>query len=168
MTEIRVATADEAADVARVQVATWRAAYAGLVSGAVLDRLSVPAAASRWSERLGQPGHRLWVAGRGEVAGFVSAGPARDDDGPDGEVYALYVLPDHQRGGLGRALLATAARWLRDEAAYGDLALWVLAANAAGRAFYAATGWHRDGTQRDIDVCGDVVREVRYRMSFQR
>jgi GNAT superfamily N-acetyltransferase len=166
--EIRVAAAEDAAGIARVQVATWRAAYAGLIAAPVLDGLSVPAAASRWSERLGRPGHGIWVAGPpGEVAGFVCAGPARDEDGPQGEVYALYVLAGRQRAGLGSALLAAATGWLRDEHGARDLALWVLGTNAAGRAFYAATGWSHDGTERDLDVGGDVVREVRYRMSFQ-
>ena len=153
---IRLATPDDAERIARVHVETWRAAYGGLVPDALLDALSVPAGASRWESLLRDGATRTWVAA--DLTGFATAGPPRDDDLPatTTEVYALYVHPDAQRRGLGTALLSTAA-------SDGDAALWVLTGNAAGRAFYAARGWSWDGTEREIDVGGAVVPEVRYR-----
>ena len=160
---IRPATAADAAGIARVQVTTWRVAYAGLVPAHVLDALSVPAGASRWEGHIADPAAQVWVAEPdGEVAGFASAGPSRDADRPhDGEVYAVYVRPDAQRGGLGRGLLGTALGWL-GERGYPRALLWVLTANAPARAFYDACGWHTEGTERGIDVGGAVVDEIRY------
>jgi GNAT superfamily N-acetyltransferase len=164
MSVIRVATTGDAAGIARVQVTTWRAAYAGLVPDPVLDALSVPASASRWEGHVAEPAARVWVAERdGEVAGFLSGGPARDDDlgGGTGEVYAVYVRPGCQGAGLGRGLLETAAEWFRGSG-WARSALWVLTGNEAARAFYARCGYSWDGSERGIDVGGAVVPEVRY------
>ena len=163
---IREATPADAAAVARVHVATWRAAYAGIVPAPALDALSVAAGASRWEGLIADDTTRTWVAVEdGEVVGLVAAGPARDADTPDaGEVYAAYVLPAAQRAGHGRALLDAAVDWLQTNRGF-CVTLWVLTANVAGRAFYEACDWRPDGAARGIDVGGAVVDEVRYRLS---
>ena len=161
---IRPATAADARAVARVQAETWRAAYAGLMPGGVLDGMTEEAGTPLWLERLAQPGTWVYVADDGgEVTGFLSGGHCRDADLPPGygEVYALYVLPAAQRAGLGRALLSAAAeRVLAD----GDtaIALWVLDSNGPGRTFYETLGWRADGSERLFDLGAASVTEVRY------
>jgi GNAT superfamily N-acetyltransferase len=162
---IRLATPDDAAGIARVHVATWRHAYAGLVDAAYLDGLSVAAGTSRWAGLLADGDAATYVALEpdGDVVGFATAGPARDADAEGaGEVYAVYVHPAAQRGGLGGALLDAACGWLADRG-HRPVLLWVLTGNAAARAFYAARGGAPDGTDRTIDVGGAIVAEVRYR-----
>jgi GNAT superfamily N-acetyltransferase len=165
VTVITVATPADAAGIARVQVETWRAAYAGLVPGSVLDALNVPAGASRWAEHVLDPVTRTWVAvTEGEVNGFLAAGPARDDDldaAAYGEVYAVYVHPSAQGRGLGRALLDAAHGWFA-EGGRGAVALWVLTANVPSRTFYERCGFTADGAARTIDIGGTDVPEVRY------
>lgn len=158
---IRVATPADAPGIARVHVDTWRAAYAGLVPAPVLDALSVPVNAARWEGLLADPATRTWVAVAGDVVAFAAAGPPRDADlaPPLGEVYAVYVAPAAQGGGLGRALLAAATAWIGP----GGAALWVLAGNAPAQAFYTACGWAPDGAGRTVDVGGAMVPEVRFR-----
>jgi len=153
-TVIRRATPADAADIARVQCETWRAAYAGILPDHVLDALSVSAGASRWEGHIANDDVAVWVAG--DVDGFASAGPSRDEDRHGTtELYALYVHPRAQRRGLGAALLDAAVE-------HGASTLWVLAANDAGRAFYQARGWSEDGTKRTIDLFGAPADEVRY------
>lgn len=161
--EIRPATPADAEAIARVQVETWRSAYTGMIAGHVLDAMTVERTAARWATYFGTPGVAVWLAvDGGEAAGFVCVGPPREDDVPAaGEVYAIYVRPAAQRRGLGAALLGTAEDRLGD----GAGVLWVLTANAPARAFYEARGWVPEGTERGIDVGGDVVAELRYRRS---
>ena len=106
---VRSARASDAAGLARVQVASWRATLAELVPGEVLAELTSDAAlagwAQRWLEAIVNPPtsrHRVHVAvpspGSAEVAGFAAAGPATDEDlwpGTDAELYELHVLPEH-------------------------------------------------------------------------
>jgi GNAT superfamily N-acetyltransferase len=79
------------------------------------------------------------------------------------EIYAIYVMPEAWRSGVGGALLSTAVDHWR-ESGVTALVLWVLEANSAGRAFYEAMGWQPDGIRQLIDLGGFTVAEVRYRL----
>ena len=153
---IRQGTPHDAEGVARVQVRTWQAAYAGVLPGDGLSRMSVDRAAEQW---------RRWppiVAEEdGEVMGFVSVGPSRDDDA-DGELLAIYVAPGRWGTGVGRALIEAAEVRLR-ELGHRDVILWVLEENPRACRFYEAAGWHADGGRRPIEVFGVSVPEIRYR-----
>jgi GNAT superfamily N-acetyltransferase len=105
--------------------------------------------------------------GDGRVVGFLSTGPPRDEDVPlpAAEIYAIYVLPEAWRRGAGSALLNTAVDHWRTRGA-AALVLWVLEANARGRAFYDALGWQADGRRQEIDLGGRATPEVRYRLGL--
>ena len=70
------------------------------------------------------------------------------------DIVAMYVLPDHARRGIGRALLAHAIAHARD-AGIEQLTLTVTQGNAAARELYAAAGFVSFGVeQRAIKVAG--------------
>ena len=94
----------------------------------------------------------VWVAG--PIEGFIAF--------RDGWIDHLYIRPDCQRHGVGRALLDAGTAELR-EAGFEPLVLWVLSANEPGRRFYEACGWQADGTVRAIDFDDTPVDEMRYR-----
>jgi ribosomal protein S18 acetylase RimI-like enzyme len=98
----------------------------------------------------------------GRVVGFVAFGPDRDEDG-HGELYAIYVLPEHWGGGSGRELL-TAAKEGLTEAGYPDMRLWVLAENTSARRFYERMGLTPDGTTQTWTPRGTTAElpELRY------
>jgi ribosomal protein S18 acetylase RimI-like enzyme len=77
------------------------------------------------------------------------------------ELYAIYVDPDHQGTGAGRALLEESVR----RCVAVDLThmyLWVLEGNAPARSFYERAGFRADGTEEPFEVDGVEVPEVRY------
>src|SRR5213595_1956420 len=78
----------------------------------------------------------------GEVVGFVAVGASRDDDA-DGELYAIYVDPEHWGTGVGRKLIHAAETQLR-VLAHRDVVLWVFEDNPCARRFYEAAGWQLD------------------------
>lgn len=96
----------------------------------------------------------------GKIVGFVAVGPTNDESG-DGELYAIYVHPDHWGTGVGRALMRAGEERLR-ELGHRDAHLWVLADNPRARRFYQAAGWSTDRTERRIEAFGFVLDEVRY------
>ncbi len=163
---VRLATPADAEAIATVHVASWRAAYGGIVPQPILDRLSVDRRAARWRETIAaEADERVWIVeAGGQVRGFASTGPSRDTDLPAGaaEVYAIYVDPGSWSGGLGRLLFSRAVAEL-DEHGCEPIVLWVLTANDRGRGFYEAMGWRPDGAGRPIDFDGSPVDEVRYR-----
>jgi len=166
---IRRATATDAHAIAAIVVRGWQAAYRGILPDDFLDGLSVGAREIAWRMRLEsgtEGGAPAWVAELDATAiGFVASGPPRDEDValPALEIYAIYVMPEAWRSGVGGALLTTAVDHWR-ESGVTALVLWVLEANSAGRAFYEAMGWQPDGIRQLIDLGGFTVAEVRYRL----
>lgn len=153
---IRPGTPDDAEGVARVQVQTWQAAYAHALPHNQLTALSVEKRAEsfrRW------PPTFVAVAD-GAVVGYIAVGRTHDENG-DGELYAIYVLPDHWGTGVGRALLTAGEERLR-ELGHQDAHLWVLDDNPRARCFYETAGWAVDGTERRVEFLGFVLDEVRY------
>ena len=162
---VRTARLRDAGVLADLNVRAWQRAYRGLMPDAYLDSLSVTDRIGMWHEVLGDPPRRssqLVAEDAGRVTGFVLVGGEElEADAARGQVYALYVDPEHWRRGVGGALLVAACDRLR-AAGFDDAVLWVHEGNERARAFYSATGWHTDGTRRTEEVWGIDVPEVRY------
>jgi ribosomal protein S18 acetylase RimI-like enzyme len=125
--EIRRASVADAADLAAVHVRTWQAAYEHVFGSQRLEGMEVSARTAQWRRRL-ERGENAFVADDdGRVAGFVWVGPSRDPDA-QGELYAIYVLPEAWGSGAGSALMRAGVEAMRD-AGYRESILWVLEDN---------------------------------------
>lgn len=167
---IRPATTADAAEIARIHVEAWQAAYAGHMPDEYLRGLSEADRRQAWERTLAAGTATVFVVLTGAaIAGFAIVGPSRDDDaGPGtGELHAINLDPAHWHSGLGRPLLDHAVTALRD-LGHRDATLWVLAANARARRFYERAGWSPDGTTRVETIAGGTVElaEVRYRRTL--
>jgi len=160
---IRTAEPRDSSVIARIFVASWRESYAGLLPSAYLVGLSEARQRLHWLRESAAKGRgRVLVAATGDdgVLGFTGLGPARDKAvGYDGEVYTLYVDPNHTGRGAGRALLQAAFAKLE---AMGNRSavIWALKGNPA-RFFYEAHGG-RLVAERGGLVGGKAVREVAF------
>lgn len=158
---------EDAPAIAAVHVASWRAAYVGIVPQVVLDSLSEVQRTAQWRRILSADLNWVLVArdgGRsGRIVGFVQGGRSRDQGAAagDGEIGALYLAPMWRGRALGRALMAAATRRLAAEG-MTRLFVWVLAGNRPARRFYARLGGRPDQIQYDV-IGGKRLREVRYR-----
>jgi GNAT superfamily N-acetyltransferase len=162
VTSVRRATADDARAIAEVQVATWQHAYAHVFPAQVLESLSVDEGEVMWRQFAESDAMTLCVAEvERAVVGFVNVGESRDLPG-EGELYAIYVLPDHWGSGAGSALMDAARDWLGRR--FSTATLWVLEDNPRARRFYEREGWVVDDRRTDV-VRGVEVAEVRYRLS---
>jgi ribosomal protein S18 acetylase RimI-like enzyme len=162
---IRAATDHDAQAIGPVHVEVWRFAYRDILPEAYLASLSPEERAGQWRSLLRDPGSTRFVLvvvnERDDVVGFAAAGPQRSDESEyQGELYALYVLPLHQRRGLGRALVRAVAHRLL-AGGVSSMSLWVLEANAPARRFYEKLG---DSVVRDrpIDIGSVTLTEVAY------
>ncbi len=153
VTRLRPAGLGDEAAILAVQAASWRATYTGLLPERVFPRVEDPARLRFWREVLltGATATRVAVTPEGAIVGFVSCGSRRGATLPaDGEIYALYLHPDAQGAGLGRRLFHAAAEILRGRGV-ARLGLWVLAANARARGFYAHLGGTPRRRQRSVE-----------------
>jgi GNAT superfamily N-acetyltransferase len=159
---VRVAWADDAAAIARVQLRAWPELYAGLVPAEAIP--SGPgaeeAAAAAWAESLQKPGdarNRVLVAlERNRVVGFAITGPATDPDRDpvaDAELRELTVDPDERGKGHGSRLLQAAADTMAADR-FTHAVTWVVTGDDALRSFLTEAGWAADSAHRELDLDG--------------
>lgn len=125
------------------RVASWRAAFTGLVPQDFLDAMDPAKIAASWADSIAAGRSRLYVAtAGGEIVGYAGVGPERDADAPEyvGELYALFVHPDWWGSGAASVLTDAAVADLRATGC-DQVWLWVLEANTRARAFYRRYGF---------------------------
>jgi ribosomal protein S18 acetylase RimI-like enzyme len=164
---LRHAALGDAPAIAQINLASWEAAYRGIVADAFLDNASLEGRTTQWRERITAAANPILVAEvNGALQGYCSLVlPARDTDAGSltAEIGAIYIAPDRFRGGIGSALIDAALDLMR-ERAFRDATLWVLTQNTRARAFYGRHGFHTDGTLQWID--GLEAEEIRLRRAL--
>ena len=142
---VRPARPEDAERVARVQLSTWRTAYAELLPADALDVPEERAAA-------------LWLVA------FAASGPATDD-GLDPtttvELLTLLVEPRWGRRGHGSRLVAASVEHWRG-AGFSTAVAWAFERDAATRGFLTGSGWEPDGSARGLDTGARVQRQLRF------
>ncbi|MER7415581.1 GNAT family N-acetyltransferase [Micromonospora peucetia] len=175
---VRPARPEDAGEIARIQLATWRVAYRRILPRHVLDNLDEAWLARRWSAAVQEPpsgAHRVLVAveqaEQSYLVGFAASGPADAEAlapdepaevlGPDvAAVTDLLVEPRWGRRGHGSRLLAATVDLWRSDGFTRALA-WAFDDDAATRKFLTSTGWEPDGAARALDVEDMLVPQVR-------
>jgi GNAT superfamily N-acetyltransferase len=172
---VRPARAGDVPEIARIQVQTWRAAYARLLPAEVLAGATEERARADWSAAVTappSPAHRVLVAQeQAWVVGFAAFGPAEPAGGDDpaaagaGQIHTLLVEPRWGRRGHGSRLLAAVVDHLRADGV--DRALtWVVDGDAASARFYRSAGWAPDGYARTLADDGRTLHESRLHVSL--
>jgi GNAT superfamily N-acetyltransferase len=176
---VRSARPDDAAEIARIQLATWRYAYRRILPRQALDTLDEAWIAHRWRTSIEDPPsprHRVLVAvEQAELAylvGFVAAGQIDEaalapDESPSNLIQTdvaavtdLLVEPRWGRRGHGSRLLAACVDHWRSDG-FTTAVAWAFAADTPYRDFLMSAGWELDGAARALDVDGLLVDQVR-------
>lgn len=162
---IRAANLDDAGAMARVHVDSWRTTYPGIVPAEYLAGLSYRKRELVWIDILaaGRPAESNFVAETdcGEIVGFAGGGPKREGNPAyPGELYAVYLLEEYQRAGVGRRLVSAVARQLLADG-FPSMLTWVLEDNCPARRFYEGLGGTEVGRQT-ITIGGADLVEVAY------
>jgi GNAT superfamily N-acetyltransferase len=167
---VRIAWADDADAMGRLQVEAWRQAYAGVLPDDVLSTLDSDQFAVRWRESIARPREarqRVLVAlERATVRGFAATAPSTDGDAnpaTDGEVAELLVDPTHHGAGHGSRLLHAVVDTLQSDK-FSRATMWLTSTDDQLRTFLVDQGWAADGAHRALDLYGDgsvVVKQIR-------
>ncbi|MDZ7816553.1 MAG: GNAT family N-acetyltransferase [Planctomycetota bacterium] len=161
---VRLATVQDARKLAVIHVDSWRAAYTGLVPDKKLASLSYAKREKSFRDSLAHGREETWIAEQGdEPVGFATIGPCRDEDtAPSviGEIWAIYLLPEKWRKGIG-ADLCRHAEGLLANRGFVCINIWVFRENRSARIFYEHMGYEPDGAQRELNI-GKPLTAVRY------
>jgi GNAT superfamily N-acetyltransferase len=123
--KIREAALNDARSIGKVLVSSWQTANRGIVPDDILDAMSVDQQEIRYRQALSEEKNegRILIAEdhRGEVVGFCFGGDLRKtmslnvdlaDIQIDSELYAIYLLAEYRRNGLGLLLFGPLRRKL--------------------------------------------------------
>jgi ribosomal protein S18 acetylase RimI-like enzyme len=165
---LRRATPTDAPALAEIHVAAWRAAYRGIVPASHLEQFTVEGRTRRLREFLADHSAETYVAEyEGRLVGFLTLGGCRDTDVDQtkiGEIWGIYVLPEHWRRGVGRFLCEQGQSMLASRD-FAIAVLWVLEANLPAKRFYEAMGFKPDGATRELSF-GIPLTAIRYRKNL--
>jgi GNAT superfamily N-acetyltransferase len=179
---VRPARAEDAGEIARIQLVTWRTAYRRMFPAHVLAGLDEAYLARGWAEAISAPPtgrHRVLIAveqgaSSSWTVGFAAGGPADEhalapEEPPLGDDVAaftdLLVEPRWGRRGHGSRLLSAAVDLWREDAFKGAVA-WVYEADTVMQKFLTSTGWEPDGAGRALDVDDMLVNQLRMHTSL--
>jgi GNAT superfamily N-acetyltransferase len=148
--------------IAQVHVDCWKSTYRGIIAEDYLAKLSVEQRMKNWIWSFENPNHDevRFVAENadGGIVGFISGGATRSPEfSYDAELYAIYILHEYQRQGLGRNLVQVLVEHLRMKN-YKSLMLWVLQQNPSVD-FYKKIGG-RSFTNKDITIGDQTLAEL--------
>ena len=166
---VRPAAPRDAKAIAEIHVATWQAAYQGLIPDDFLKAMSFEKRQAYWKEAIEYSDPQILVASEGDkVIGFVGFDRSRDPGTKSsvGEIWAMYVTPSHWRNGVGLALWDGAREGLKEEGCT-QVTLWALVANERALQFYEqAAGFKREMPSLRATSYGSVkLEEIRLKRS---
>ena len=149
---LRRAVPEDVAPIAGLQIASWRAAYQGIIDAVYLETMDFARHAIMWQRAMDAAAHVLVAECDEQVIGFANA--------HGNEITVLYVDPKYWRRGAGRLLLRGMLADLAN-AGQREAWLWALKSNAAARAFYRAEGGQeRDSSPAKVGL--QTLSQIRY------
>jgi GNAT superfamily N-acetyltransferase len=138
----------------------WKTTYEGLAPEMFVKGMTVEAAKQIFHESL-QPNeysYFLHVAETDDerIVGFIDGGKERSHPEKGiGEIYAIYLLKDFQKQGIGRKLFEAAKKSLI-EAGMTSMVVWVLQ-NSPNKRFYVSTGGTLQTGVKTLNVAGNPI-----------
>ncbi|WP_460342821.1 GNAT family N-acetyltransferase [Actinoallomurus acanthiterrae] len=153
-------------------MASYRAAYRGLLPQSLLADYDIREREQRWRDSLREPANVTIVAEDATpsavtLIAFAEIGPCSDADMAvsTGQLRALHVAERFWHQGIGSMLHRCAIQSLATRK-FESAVLWVLRDNVRARAFYETVGWTRYGRERHRVIRGADVFEVGYRITI--
>lgn len=169
MHTIRSADDNDIPALAHIHVEGWKAGYKNIVDQDFLNTLNVDDRAKDWKSWMDAGEVPTIIAEiDGKPVGFSIYGglrtppPGTSSIRPlyTGELYALYVLPDHWGQGIGTALMKSAVNIMRENK-HKSMCLWVVDKNERAKNLYEKLGGQRIG-KKQVEIGPSKVKEICY------
>lgn len=143
---IRNYKAEDAEGKGYVHYKSWQETYTGLMNQEYLSKMSVEQRVD-FSKKYDNSENTLIAETDGKVIGFACYNKCGDSDLENyGEVYAIYVLKEYHKKGIGKMLMDECVKRLSQ---YKGIVLWVLDSNKNTINFYEKYGFSFDGAKKE-------------------
>lgn len=159
--EVRAATLRDVIPISKVHIDSWKTTYKGLLSNNYLESLSYKKKEQLWERVIPNGGVFVAENESGEIIGFASGGRERTGNYHSfkGELYAIYLLDQYQRKGVGRELFKAVVHFLQNQN-IDSLVVWVVEGNRACLFYEAIGGIILDSSK--VEIGGARVNELLY------
>ena len=162
---LRKAIPEDSEAAAKIQVDSYRTAYAHILPEEYLAHFTYEEQTQDWRDLIGsEAGEFLLVAEFSDtVIGYVLGRIGLTDDGHDAELVALHIQEKHRRKGIGRKIMDAAVAEMK-RLGCTSMSLWVLEDNLPARAFYESLGGKLIGKKAwgNNAYFGTSIHEVTY------
>jgi len=150
--------------IAQLHADSWKKNYRGILSDEFLDHRVDEDRLNVWHQRLKAPDinqHTVVAMLNNTIAGFCCA--FLNEDAVYGTLIDnLHVDSTLQKSGIGRKLLADAARWVHEKADDPKMYLWVYHSNTNARNFYERLGASLSEVVDKLNEDGSGALSCRY------
>lgn len=168
--EVRPAEMGDAKAIAEVHAIAAKAAYRDILPDEELRALAPVTREAKWREAIEFGDPQVHVAEiEGEIVGFVAFDRSRDPKTPSttGEIWSIYVKPEHWSKGVGVALWDTAREGL-DEEGCTHVTVWVPIRNDRAMRFIELAGFKREMKTAKTTALGTVkIEEIRLKRTVE-
>jgi len=170
---VRPAEIGDAKAVAEVHAIAAKAAYAGILTEEQMAALAPTNRETKWREAIEFSDPQIHVAvlenakGKEEVVGFVGFDRSRDPKTPatTGEIWAIYIKPEHWGKGVGVMLWDTTREGLEEEGCT-HVTVWLPLRNERALRFHELAGFKREMKTAKTSQIGAVkIEEIRLKRS---
>jgi len=160
--DIRLAIPSDAEAIAIVHVQAWQETYKNIIDNNYLNNISfeekLVLRKKILSEQKENEIHLVALVGE-KVVGFCDGGKARDV-GNKGEIYAIYLLDEYKRQGIGKALFNKIRSYFITHG-LTPFIVWVLESNFTAREFYQKLGGTEIAAEM-VNIGNDTYKEIAY------
>ena len=162
---IRPGTPADIPVISQAYVASWRSTYQGFAPEVFVKGLTIEAASKIFADSLKPNSYSYFLhvaeTPEGRIVGFADGGKERGHpERGTGELYAIYLLPEFQRRGIGKKLFNAAVQSLA-QSGISSMEVWVLAQSPYRKFYEAMGGKLREGIKK-LDVAGHTLQLVSY------
>ncbi|UXI02556.1 GNAT family N-acetyltransferase [Photobacterium sp. TY1-4] len=161
--QIRKASIDDVNAIAAIHVASWSAAYDGLMPQNYIHRFTLAHREKQWANIIGRELAWVFVAeDQSGLLGFLCCGQPKGYDNPKTyELSALYIAPTRYHSGIGSCLYDTCEKHLLNLG--GErIELWALAGNHRAHRFYQRHGFQPTGSVSQEEIDGTVLIDLEF------
>lgn len=158
---VRQALHDDAGQIARMHVASWKVAYGDFMPPKQMEWISETREIRRASDLISNPDTPYLVAENDNaIVGFLVYGSPGDECDPKStvQIYTFFVDPQRYRQGIGTRLLTA----MESAISVPEITVWVMSQGLHGPSFYARSGFKREPETekmwRLIDTDFPIVR----------
>lgn len=165
MINIRMATQNDISQISRLHAANWQDIYRGMLSERYLNNDIFEDRQTVWQQRFDAPEshqHILVACKDHTICGFICI-YINNHEQWGTLIENLHISEHHKGYGIGKNLLATAAKIAYQHAPTNGLYLEVLTGNVAAQQFYQKLGAFHEKTQTWQAPDGSHVQEFVYR-----